>query len=428
MRTNYPMDSEAKKQDVRLAPSSIDLGVICAASTQLVRKRNTIETPEMVRGSLMHSANEAMVLQGPAAAARVLDKAQAPASTRTYLASFWAWFDGLARPDFLPALKERSLIGILAPDAPPLRPGLRVWTERLIETIAPPGAPFTSRGKIDLTVIDEGEEHATIVDYKAASGFRRSLDGSTMQILAYAAGVVRERPSLQRVTVHLIGMLNNTWLTMDLQGQDRVALAVEASDTALLDIYARLDQYTSGQHCGWCPARALCDHALEAARQAIEIADVHPYIAGGFNSEADVRRYLVARPVLTARLAAADKAARDFVRQLGRGVYDEATGRVWRERSKGIDSIANAMAVIQALIAEVGIERGQAAVDTTKTAVNKALQDAGKKPKARLAFWEAQRATGAVVRGERPEWSWAEEQPTDEGGDDGHVEDQQADG
>lgn len=398
------------------APSSLDLAVLCAASTQEVKRRDrTITTPEMARGTLMHAANEAMVLAGPMAAARVLDEAKAPAATRAYVAAFWIWFDGTARAELLPALSDRSLIGILAPGASQLRPGLVVRSERLVETIAPPGAPFRSRGRIDLTVIDEDDEHAWIIDYKAASGFRRSLEESTMQMLAYVAGVVRERPSLRHVTVHLIGMLHNTKVTLELQGQDRVALAVEASDTALLDIHSRVAEYTSGQHCGWCPARASCAHALAAACEAVEAQDVAPYVTGAFAREDDVLRYLVARPVLMARLAEADRQAKAFVSgRGGRGIADPVSGRVWRERAKGVDTITGPMQVVQTLIADVGLERGQAALKNTKKEVEAALKDAGRAAKERRAFWAARRADGSVTKVDRAEWAWADDADADE--------------
>lgn len=405
------MDSEQQSRP-RISPSAVDLGVLCAASTQEVRRRDRplVTTPEMARGTIMHAANEAMVIAGPMAAARVLDEAQAPAATRAYVAAFWVWFDGVARRELLPALGDRSLIGALAPDAPALRPGLSVRAERYIDTIAPPGAPYESRGRIDLTVVDEESEHAWIVDYKAASGFRRSLDESTMQMLAYVAGVVRERPTLRNVTIHLVGMLHLTKVTLEIKEADRVALAVEASDTALNDIALRLGVYTSGQHCGWCPARASCAHALAAACEAVAAQDVAPYVTGAFAHEDDVLRYLVARPVLMARLAEADRQAKAFVSgRGGRGIADPVSGRVWRERAKSVDTITSPMQVVQALIADVGLEQGQAAIRTTKKDVEEALKDVGRAAKERRAFWDARRADGSVTKVERAEWAWADD-------------------
>lgn len=407
MTTTSPTGSELP----RINPSAIDLGVLCAASTQEVRRRDhKVTTPEMQRGSLMHAANEAMVLQGPAGAAKVLDDGQAPTSTRAYVAAFWAWFDGRARADLCPALAERSLMGILAKGAAPLRAGLTVQPERLIETIPPPGAGFASRGKIDLTVVDEEAGEAWIFDYKAASGYRRSLEEANMQMLSYVAGIVRERPALRAVTVHIVGMLQLNVATLALHGPDRLALAVEASDTALLSIAGSLDVYTSGPHCGWCPARAVCAHALADAGRAMEAAEVRPYLDGAFVDEASVLRYLIARPVLEARLERANEAARAFVlARGGRGIVDPSSGRVWREREKGVDAIVDPLRVISALAADVGPDLAQTTVRTTKKAVEDALGDSGKKPKERRKFWDARRAEGCVVKQPRAEWAWAEE-------------------
>lgn len=257
-----------------------------------------------------------------------------------------------------------------------------------VEHSVPLAAGLTLTGHIDRLIIAEPE--TVVIDWKHGKGQRWILPplADDLQMLGYAV----QRAPLSANNVRVIRALVSD-LEMQEMALDRAALdAARERITAIArEVAANPDERTPGPHCDHCLARRVCTERL--GQVDLVLNQLVPHKKRPIAMTVDqARRWALARGAIRDCVEEADALLRAH---LAAGLPVEQDGKRLALVGSGTrDKIVDARGAISELRAVVGDAAADAAISTSKGAIEKACKAAGHDSK---AFVAALRAAGAIA-------------------------------
>lgn len=264
----------------------------------------------------------------------------------------------------------------------------------------------TITGTRDFTELSIPLRRAWLYDWK----FYNQMDwlptmSEDLQMYSYAVGTWKEFPWIEHITVYRVGcyFCKIEKLEMDYPALE---LAEEALSEEAERIWKERERFQTGSQCTRCFKRTFCKTFLDMHNH-IGTRQLKPYNGGEFSSEAEVMRFLIAKPSLEQLISEGEKAAKSFVESIGRNLVDINSGEDWGPRPSKMDVIRDQKGCLAELINQVGKEKAISKVTLTKGAMETAMKELKIKPKERAEFLQRLRELQYMVKEEKdPQWRW----------------------
>jgi len=375
----------------RIRGSAFNAGMVCPGSVFLAQKASALKVEQENEytsvGKMGHRYLELRITKSRSAAESYLDNEGAAPDFRIELADLWDWLVG---ENFLPALSKEEA------------------SERGVELLAEHPLSYkagevTNTGTLDL--VEVIHDAAIVVDWK----FYNRPDmlppiRQDMQMISYGVGAW-QRYNVSHVTVHRVLCYHHRKHTLELDSET-LKVALEAVTEEAERIWANRYDLRPGAQCRGCFQAFHCP-AMAEKFQAVETREIQPYESGDFLTRDDILNFLLAVPVVEARIKEGFAAARRFVQALGEPVKDPTSGMEWGPRSRRQDSIVDAAGCLGELAQITSMEAALTAAKTTKGGIEKVMKGAKLKPAERQEFFEFLRERGLIINAETaPRWEW----------------------